>query len=73
MTMIEFKDIKKRYHDNFQLSIAQLALNKGEIIGFVGNNGAGKTTLFRLILDFTKPDSGEVTFRIYGYYGVPRF
>jgi ABC-2 type transport system ATP-binding protein len=61
MAMIEFKDIKKRYHDNFQLSIAQLALNKGEIIGFVGNNGAGKTTLFRLILDLTKPDSGEVT------------
>ncbi len=31
-----------------------------EIFGFIGPNGAGKTTTIKTILDFVKPDSGEI-------------
>ncbi len=31
-----------------------------EIFGFIGPNGAGKTTTIKVIMDFVKPDSGEI-------------
>jgi len=31
-----------------------------EIFGFIGPNGAGKTTTIKIIMDFIRPDSGEV-------------
>jgi ABC-2 type transport system ATP-binding protein len=32
----------------------------GEILGLIGPNGAGKSSTIKMILDFLKPDSGEV-------------
>lgn len=58
--MIEIKNLKKIYNGVTVVNIPELTVQKGEIIGLVGNNGAGKTTLFRLILDLIRPDSGEV-------------
>lgn len=40
--------------------IENLTIEDGQIVGLVGNNGAGKSTLFRLMLDLTRPDSGQV-------------
>ncbi|GAI00373.1 unnamed protein product, partial [marine sediment metagenome] len=34
---------------------------QGEIFGLIGPNGAGKTTTIRMIMDITKPDSGEIS------------
>jgi ABC-2 type transport system ATP-binding protein len=34
---------------------------KGCVFGFLGHNGAGKSTTIKTLLDFAKPDSGEVT------------
>ena len=58
--MICVNNIKKSFGTKVACDIQSLQINKGEIIGLVGNNGAGKTTLFRLMLDLLKPDSGEV-------------
>ena len=58
---ISINNLKKSFGDRTVVDIEQFNINKGEILGLVGNNGAGKTTLFRLILDLLKADSGMVT------------
>jgi ABC-2 type transport system ATP-binding protein len=57
---IQIKDLVKRFGDKTALDISELNIEKGILLGLVGNNGAGKTTLFRLILDLLKADSGYV-------------
>jgi ABC-type sugar transport system ATPase subunit len=37
-----------------------LVLNKGEILGLVGDNAAGKSTLMKLLTAVHKPDDGEI-------------
>ena len=56
--MIHVANLSKSYAKNTVLSIGQLDLQAGEIIGLVGNNGAGKTTFFSLLLDLIKPTTG---------------
>ena len=60
--MIEIKDLKKQFGETTACDIPSFTMNKGDILGLVGNNGAGKTTLFRLLLDLLKADDGHVTY-----------
>lgn len=57
---IKIENIKKTFGEKVAVDIDQYVINKGEVLGLVGNNGAGKSTLFRLILDLIKADSGKV-------------
>ena len=57
---IKIENIKKTFGEKIAVDIDQYVINKGEVLGLVGNNGAGKSTLFRLILDLIKADSGKV-------------
>jgi len=45
----------------FTLNDVSLALEAGQIMGFVGANGAGKSTTIRLALGMMTADAGEVT------------
>lgn len=58
--MIKIEQIIKKFGNKTACNIPSFCINKGEILGLVGNNGAGKTTLFRMILDLLKPDSGNI-------------
>ncbi len=58
--MIEIIDLSKIYEGQTVLSVPNLRMSSGELIGIVGNNGAGKTTMFQLILDLIRADSGLV-------------
>ena len=58
--MIEILKLQKVYSQSFALTIENLRINKGELVGLVGNNGAGKTTLLSLILDLIKATDGYV-------------
>ena len=59
--MIVIENLVKKFGEQVAVNIPSLKINKGEVIGLVGNNGTGKTTLFRLILDLYQADEGFVT------------
>jgi len=59
-TVIEVKDLTKRYKDVMALDGVSLALEGGTIYGLLGQNGAGKTTLMSLLTAQSFPSSGEI-------------
>ena len=62
--MIKINNLKKQFGETCACDIPSFTVNKGDILGLVGNNGAGKTTLFRLLLDLLKADEGHVTYML---------
>lgn len=58
--LLELKGISRRVSDRFSLLDVTLAVEPGQIVGFVGANGAGKTTTIRAALGLIKLDAGEV-------------
>ena len=44
---IEINNLTKSFGDKKAVDIPAFTINKGDVLGLVGNNGAGKTTLFR--------------------------
>lgn len=58
---LTIQNLKKTFGPKVAVDIEQYDIQRGEILGLVGNNGAGKSTLFRLILDLIKADTGRVT------------
>ena len=58
--MIITQNITK-YFGGFQaLKDVSFTIDKGEIVGFLGQNGAGKTTLMRILTSYLPATSGEV-------------
>ena len=62
--IIKIENLKKQFGETCACDIPSFTVNKGDILGLVGNNGAGKTTLFRLLLDLLKADDGHVTYML---------
>lgn len=64
MSAISFRAVSKSYRTGFQRKTAlqrlDLEIQSGEVFGFLGPNGAGKSTAIKLLLDFIRPDSGEI-------------
>ncbi len=58
---IRIDHLKKKYDTQMVLDIEHLDIQKGELVGIVGNNGAGKTTLFRLLLDLIEATEGSIS------------
>ena len=60
-TILEVKQLTKRYGKQLALNNFDLTVSKGEILGIAGRNGAGKTTLFRIITGLTPEFSGSLS------------
>lgn len=56
--VIELKDLTKDYGEGRGIFHIDLAIRKGEMLGFAGTNGSGKTTTIRNVMGFLKPTSG---------------
>ena len=59
-TLLEVKDVCKRYGKKTALDHLNLTLESGHIVGLLGPNGSGKTTLIKLINGILTPDEGEI-------------
>jgi len=65
MSLVEVKNLNKKFGKKQVLHDVTFEINEGEILGFIGPNGAGKTTTIKLMLGLQSIDSGTVT--IEGY------
>ncbi len=60
MSVIECRQLTKDFGGGHGILGIDLAIEEGEMVGFVGTNGSGKSTTMRSILGFLKPTSGYV-------------
>lgn len=61
--ILKTQDITKRFGGLVALSVVNLELPEGQILGLIGPNGAGKTTLFNVLNGVYAPDEGRIIFR----------
>ncbi len=57
---LELKDITKRFPGVLANDGISIAVDRGEVLGLLGENGAGKSTLMNILAGLYRPDSGEV-------------
>jgi ribose transport system ATP-binding protein len=60
--ILELRHITKTFGSGKVLDGVDLTLNKGQVLGFVGENGAGKSTLIKIISGIYGKDSGEILY-----------
>ncbi|MEM8630374.1 MAG: sugar ABC transporter ATP-binding protein [Pseudomonadota bacterium] len=59
--MYELQKIDKHFPGVHALKAVDFRVNRGEIVGLVGENGAGKSTLMKVIYGAYQPDGGNVS------------
>lgn len=63
--MIDIQNVTKRYGSVYALHDVSLHVEKGTVLGLLGQNGAGKTTLLNILTGYLAPTSGQAS--IAGY------
>ena len=62
MSLLEAKNLTKKYKNKNVVNGISICVLPGEIVGLLGPNGAGKTTSFNMIVGLVKPDEGDIIF-----------
>lgn len=60
MSLIELKNVTKRYEDKLVVDNISFSIEEGEIFGLLGPNGAGKSTTISMICGLIKADQGDI-------------
>src|SRR5690349_4916610 len=61
--LIELKNITKSYGNVYALGGVNVWVDKGEVVGLIGDNGAGKSTLIKILAGAVRPSGGEILVR----------
>jgi ABC-2 type transport system ATP-binding protein len=59
LSIIEVKELTKRYNSIMALNKISFEVKKGEFFAFLGPNGAGKTTAINILCTLLKPTGGK--------------
>ncbi|KGR79801.1 ABC transporter ATP-binding protein [Ureibacillus manganicus] len=65
--MLKVVDLEKSYGKKKILNQVSFLLNRGEVVGLVGENGAGKSTMLNILATITKATKGTVQLGDYIY------
>src|SRR4051795_11779677 len=60
MSLLEVRNVAKRYGPVVALSSAELVVEPGEIHALLGANGAGKSTLVKILTGVIRHDAGTI-------------
>jgi len=60
LAVLELQDISKHFGAIQALTGVDMALERGEVLGLMGDNGAGKSTLVKIIAGNFPPNGGEL-------------
>ena len=60
--MLEARRLVKRFHGHAVVDHVSFAVNRGEVVGYLGPNGSGKTTTTRMLTGLLEPTTGAVLF-----------
>jgi simple sugar transport system ATP-binding protein len=59
--ILRVEGVAKRFGPVTALRNIDLTLQRGEVLGLLGDNGAGKSTLIKILSGYHKPDAGTIT------------
>jgi branched-chain amino acid transport system ATP-binding protein len=62
MTMLEVRNVTKRFGSLTAVKDVSMAVKSGELRAIIGPNGAGKTTFFNMISGYFPPTQGAILF-----------
>jgi simple sugar transport system ATP-binding protein len=59
--VLRVEHVAKRFGPVTALRDINLHLNRGEVLGLLGDNGAGKSTLIKILCGYHRPDAGTIS------------
>jgi len=61
MSLVQFKEVVKKYDSVLSVNHLSMAIEEGEIFGLLGPNGAGKSTSIHMLSGLLSVDAGDIT------------
>jgi len=61
MAAIQTRNLTRRFGDFVAVNKVSIAVEKGEVFGFLGPNGSGKTTVIKMLTGITSISEGEAS------------
>lgn len=70
--MLDLQNLKKVFGHHVAVADLSFHLEKGEVLGFLGQNGAGKSTTMRMVSGVLEPDAGDAVVNGYSIISARR-
>ncbi len=61
--LIELRNVRKSFGQVYAVEDVSLHVDRGEVVGLLGDNGAGKSTLIKILAGVHAPSAGQILVR----------